>query len=90
VDGRLVVVIGIDGIELIDVACVTSGFEHANRLGARPAYHVVLATPAGRGVRTDTDGNCAARGDSTRSSARSTPSSSLAGWATTPPPPTHG
>jgi transcriptional regulator GlxA family with amidase domain len=50
---RLVVVVGFDGIELIDVACVTSGFEHANRLGAQPAYRVVLATPAGRPVRSD-------------------------------------
>src|SRR3712207_6595574 len=53
VDDRLVVVVGFDGIELIDVACVTSAFEHANRLGAHPSYQVVLATPAGRPVRTD-------------------------------------
>lgn len=46
--------VGYDGIELIDVACVTSGFEHANRLGADPAYEVVLATPVGRAVRSDT------------------------------------
>lgn len=52
-DGRLVVVVGYEGIELIDVACVTSGFEHANRLGARPPYRVVLATPAGRPVCSD-------------------------------------
>jgi transcriptional regulator GlxA family with amidase domain len=54
VDGRLVVVVGFDGIELIDVACVTSGFEHANRQGARPPYRVVFATPVGRPVRSDT------------------------------------
>jgi transcriptional regulator GlxA family with amidase domain len=53
VDARLIVVVGFDGIELVDVACVTSGFEHANRLGARPTYEVVLATPAGRPVRSD-------------------------------------
>ncbi len=46
--------VGYDGIEMIDVACVTSGFEHANRLGADPAYEVVLATPLGRPVRCDT------------------------------------
>jgi transcriptional regulator GlxA family with amidase domain len=50
---RLVVVIGFDGVELVDVACVTSGFEHANRQGARPPYRVVLATPVGRPVRCD-------------------------------------
>ena len=53
-DGRRIVVVGYDGIELIDVACVSSGFEHANRLGAEPAYEVVLATPVGRPVRSDT------------------------------------
>jgi transcriptional regulator GlxA family with amidase domain len=53
VEDRLVVVVGFDGLELIDVACVTSAFEHANRLGAHPAYRVVLATPAGRPVRSD-------------------------------------
>jgi transcriptional regulator GlxA family with amidase domain len=52
-DGRRVVVVGYDGIELIDVACVTSGFEHANRLGADPVYEVVLATAVGRPVRSD-------------------------------------
>ncbi|QFZ20189.1 GlxA family transcriptional regulator [Saccharothrix syringae] len=52
-EGRLVVVVGYDGVELVDVACVTSGFEHANRRGAEPAYRVVLATPAGRSVRSD-------------------------------------
>ncbi|WP_106186787.1 GlxA family transcriptional regulator [Umezawaea tangerina] len=46
--------VGFDGIELIDVACVTSGFEHANRQGAVPPYRVVFATPVGRPVRSDT------------------------------------
>jgi transcriptional regulator GlxA family with amidase domain len=53
VTDRHVVVVGYDGVELIDVACVTSGFEYANRMGADPAYQVVLATPVGRPVRCD-------------------------------------
>ncbi len=44
---------GYDGIELVDVACVTSGFVHANRLGAAPAYEVLLATTTGGTSRTD-------------------------------------
>lgn len=51
--GRLVVVIGFDGIELVDVACVTTGFDYANRQGADPTYQVVFATPMGRPVRCD-------------------------------------
>ncbi len=46
-------VVGYDGVELIDVACVTSGFYYANQLGAAQAYHVVLATSAGRSMRCD-------------------------------------
>jgi transcriptional regulator GlxA family with amidase domain len=53
VDSPLILVVGFDGIELIDVACVTSGFEYANRLGAEPAYRVCFTTPAGRPVRCD-------------------------------------
>lgn len=49
----LVVVVGFDGIELVDVACVTTGFDYANRMGASPAYRVVFATPMGRPVRCD-------------------------------------
>lgn len=52
-DERLVVVVGYDGVELVDVACVTSGFAHANRQGALPPYRVVVATPLGRGIRCD-------------------------------------
>jgi transcriptional regulator GlxA family with amidase domain len=52
-DTPLIVVVGYDGIELIDVACVTSGFEYANRLGAEPSYQVVFTTPGGRPVRSD-------------------------------------
>jgi transcriptional regulator GlxA family with amidase domain len=51
--GRLIVVVGFDGIELVDVASVTSGFDYANRMGADPAYRIVFATPTGRPVRCD-------------------------------------
>ncbi|TNC21017.1 GlxA family transcriptional regulator [Amycolatopsis alkalitolerans] len=51
--GRTVVVVGFDGIELVDVACVTTGFDYANRMGADPAYEVLFATPAGRPVHCD-------------------------------------
>ncbi|WP_433444752.1 GlxA family transcriptional regulator [Nonomuraea sp. CA-141351] len=51
--GRLIVVVGFDGIELVDVACVTTGFDFANKQGADPAYQVVFATPMGRPVRCD-------------------------------------
>lgn len=47
------VMVAYDGAELIDVACVTSGFEHANRLGAEPRYDVALGTAIGRPFRTD-------------------------------------
>ncbi len=46
-------VVGFDGIELVDVACVTTGFDYANRMGADPAYEVLFATPVGRPVRCD-------------------------------------
>lgn len=51
--GRRVVVAGFDGIELVDVACVTTGFDYANRMGADPVYEVEFATPLGRAVRCD-------------------------------------
>ncbi|MFW0787671.1 DJ-1/PfpI family protein [Gordonia sp. CPCC 206044] len=52
-DDRSVVVLGYDGVELIDVACVTSGFEMANRMGATPPYAITVATLIGRPLRTD-------------------------------------
>ncbi|GLZ48167.1 AraC family transcriptional regulator [Actinomycetospora sp. NBRC 106375] len=52
-DERLVLVVGFAGVELIDVACVTSAFDHANRQGARPPYRLVLATPDGGPVACD-------------------------------------
>ncbi|MDF5754284.1 helix-turn-helix domain-containing protein [Spongiactinospora sp. TRM90649] len=50
---RLIVIVGFDGIELVDVACVTTGFDYANRMGADPAYRTLFATPMGRPVRCD-------------------------------------
>ncbi len=50
---RRVVVVGYDGIELVDVACVTSCLDVANRLGATPAYDVRFATLSGGAVRCD-------------------------------------
>lgn len=49
-DEPLVVVVGYDQAELLDIACVTSSLDVANRLGASPAYRVRVATPAGRAV----------------------------------------
>lgn len=48
---RLVVVVGYDGAELLDIACVTSSLEAANLCGADPSYAVRLVTPGGRAVR---------------------------------------
>ena len=50
---RQVVLVGYDGCELVDVACVTSALDMANRLGADPPYRVRLASSAGAQVRTD-------------------------------------
>ena len=45
--------VGYDGIELVDVACVTSALDYANRQGAQPHYRAVFATAVGRPVRCD-------------------------------------
>jgi len=50
---RRVVVVGYDGLELLDVASVTSSLDLANRLGATPAYDISLATLSGGPVRCD-------------------------------------
>ncbi|HEY8545017.1 MAG TPA: DJ-1/PfpI family protein [Acidimicrobiales bacterium] len=50
---RHVPVVSFDGAELVDVACVTSGFALANRLGADPPYRTQLVTVGGRSVRCD-------------------------------------
>ncbi|SDS16059.1 Transcriptional regulator GlxA family, contains an amidase domain and an AraC-type DNA-binding HTH domain [Microlunatus soli] len=46
-------VIGYDGAELVDIACVTSAFALANRLGAAPHYRVELASLGGRSITSD-------------------------------------
>jgi hypothetical protein len=53
VHDRRVVVVGHDGIELVDVASVTSCLDMANKLGATPAYDVCFATMSAGPVRCD-------------------------------------
>ncbi|WP_021592248.1 GlxA family transcriptional regulator [Actinomadura welshii] len=53
-DERLMVVVGYDRAQLLDIACVTSTLIEAN-WGANPPYRVRLATPGG-GPITCTDG----------------------------------
>lgn len=48
-----VVVVGYDGCELLDVACVSSVLFLANRLGATPAYATTLASVVGGDIRCD-------------------------------------
>jgi transcriptional regulator GlxA family with amidase domain len=48
-----VVVVGYDGAELVDIAAVTSVLALANRLGADPAYHCVLASVSGEDIACD-------------------------------------
>jgi transcriptional regulator GlxA family with amidase domain len=50
---RDVVVVGYEGAELIDIACVTSAFRMANDLGATPRYRVVFATVDGQAIGTE-------------------------------------
>jgi transcriptional regulator GlxA family with amidase domain len=50
---RDVVVAAYDGAELVDISCVTTGLDAANRVGARPPYRVRLASLGGRRVRCD-------------------------------------
>ncbi|MGW4460794.1 GlxA family transcriptional regulator [Micromonospora sp. NPDC004704] len=50
---RTILVVGYDGAELIDIACVTSSLDIANRIGADPPYRVVLASPGGRAITCD-------------------------------------
>jgi transcriptional regulator GlxA family with amidase domain len=64
-----VVVVGYDDAELVDIACVTSALALANRLGADPAYQVVLANVTGDPIRCETGWCCTRRHDSTRSGA---------------------
>ncbi|GLY25101.1 AraC family transcriptional regulator [Micromonospora sp. NBRC 101691] len=50
---RVVLVVGYDGAELIDIACVSSSLDLANRIGANPPYRSVLVTPGGQGITCD-------------------------------------
>lgn len=50
---RLVLVVGYDDAELLDIACVTTTLATANRLGARPAYAVRVVTPGGTALACD-------------------------------------
>jgi len=45
---RVFLVVGYDGAELLDIACVTSALDLANRIGADPPYRPVLAAPGRR------------------------------------------
>ena len=53
VNERVFLVVGYDRAELLDIACVTSALEVANRIGADPRYRIVLATPGGRDIACD-------------------------------------
>ena len=61
-DERVVAVVGYAGAELLDIACVTSTLVLANRLGARPAYRVVLLSSAGGPVVCDSGLTLASQG----------------------------
>jgi transcriptional regulator GlxA family with amidase domain len=50
---RVVLVVAYDGAELLDIACITSSLDIANRIGASPPYRTVLATPGERDVTCD-------------------------------------
>ncbi len=50
---RVVLVVAYDGVELLDIACVTSCLDIANRIGASPPYRHVLLTPGGHAVTCD-------------------------------------
>ncbi|MEU2954883.1 GlxA family transcriptional regulator [Streptomyces xanthochromogenes] len=52
-EDRLMVVVGYDGAELLDIACVTTSLTLANRLGAHPAYAVDVATPGNHAIACD-------------------------------------
>ncbi|QNP75253.1 DJ-1/PfpI family protein [Streptomyces roseirectus] len=46
----VVVVVGYPGAELLDIACLTTAFDYANRAGATPAYQVRVVTPGGGAI----------------------------------------
>jgi hypothetical protein len=47
---KVILVVGYDGAELLDIACVTSSLDIANRIGANPPYRTVLATPGDHSI----------------------------------------
>lgn len=47
---RRVVVVGYEGAELLDIACVTSTLAIAGRIAGRPLYRLELVTPAGHPI----------------------------------------
>jgi len=49
--GRGVVVVGYDGVDLLDTACVTSTLDLAGRIASAPLYRVDVVTPAGRPIQ---------------------------------------
>ncbi|NEE03249.1 GlxA family transcriptional regulator [Phytoactinopolyspora halotolerans] len=52
-EARQILVVAYEHTELVDVACVTTCFDMANRLGAAPPYRVRLVSPGGGSVRCD-------------------------------------
>jgi len=52
-DERVVLVVGYDGAELLDIACVTSSLDIANRIGADPPYRAILATLGRQSITCD-------------------------------------
>lgn len=49
---RTVLMIGYDGAELVDIACVTSALQWATRLGADPGYRVLVGSVDGTAIAT--------------------------------------
>ncbi|MFI0349220.1 GlxA family transcriptional regulator [Actinomadura sp. 9N407] len=58
-----VVLVGYDGAELVDIACVTTALGLANRLGAGPAYQVFLASAEGTEIRCESGLTLRAQGE---------------------------
>jgi transcriptional regulator GlxA family with amidase domain len=50
VEERSVVVVGYPGAELLDIACLTTTFDYANRGGASPGYRVRVVSRGGRPI----------------------------------------
>lgn len=49
-DERPVVIVGYENAELLEIACVSSSLDAANRVGATPPYAVRVATPGGHPI----------------------------------------